>query len=151
MRPPRRLVWLLAGSPISRSHYRLSIADILEAHERALEFGGAVGIISLSALQSAIGRPYSGYHRSIHAKLAALTESLCNNHGFVDGNKRTTLYAIDILIKRSGYRFIPLRHDELNTALEEMILAVARGRMDREQLLVWFKRMVVRRTSGSWE
>ncbi|MFN7597855.1 MAG: Fic family protein [Cereibacter sp.] len=49
-------------------------------------------------IESAISRPYSGYHRSIARKSAALLHSVATNHGFVDGNKRTAWFLAMILI-----------------------------------------------------
>lgn len=43
-------------------HYRLTLADALTAHDEALKFGGRDGIGSLHLIQSALSRPYSGYH-----------------------------------------------------------------------------------------
>jgi death on curing protein len=48
--------------PSGRAHYRVTLADALEAHDAALaQSGGRRGILNLDALQSALGRPYSGY------------------------------------------------------------------------------------------
>ena len=39
-------------------------------------FGGRGGVLNRGSIESAIGRPYSGYYRSIERKGAALIESL---------------------------------------------------------------------------
>jgi death-on-curing protein len=72
-------------------HYRVTLADALAAHDAALTFGGRAGVVSLHSIESVIGRPYSGYHRPIANKAAALLHGVIRNHGFVDGNKRTAL------------------------------------------------------------
>ena len=73
-------------------HYRILLADSFDAHETVINGGEcSKGIISSHLIESAIGRPYSGYYRPIYKKVAALTHSMCLNHGFVDGNKRTAL------------------------------------------------------------
>jgi death on curing protein len=97
--------------------------DVLDAHQRALETGGAPGILSASAIQSAIGRPYTGYHRQIWSKAAALTHSLVTNHGFTDGNKRTALLTVHLLVERSGWTFVPGTEHHI----DEMLVAVAIG------------------------
>ena len=66
--------------------------DALSAQERALTFGGLDGISNLSLVESAIARSYTGYYLPIWKKAAALVESMAGNHGFADGNKRTTLF-----------------------------------------------------------
>jgi len=48
----------------------VTLPDVLAAHVEALTYGGRAGVVSLDSIQSAIGRPYSGYHRAIHLKAA---------------------------------------------------------------------------------
>ncbi|MDE2869193.1 MAG: type II toxin-antitoxin system death-on-curing family toxin [Chloroflexota bacterium] len=97
--------------------------------------GGAPGILSRPAVESAIARPYHGYHPRIHHKAAALVHGIVTNHGFVDGNKRTAVYLVELLVVRSGYR---LAVDDL--ALVDVVTAVARGDVGYEQLAAWFKK-----------
>ena len=56
----------------------------------------------VSLIESAITRPYTGYYRPIAQKAAALLQSLATNHGFVDGNKRTAVFAMNLLLGESG-------------------------------------------------
>lgn len=113
----------------------MSLRDILDAHRRALETGGAPGILSADAIQSAIGRPYSGYYHHIWSKAAALTQSLVTNHGFTDGNKRTALLAVHLLVERSGWRFVPGTEREI----DEMLVAVARGDLTFMETETWYR------------
>lgn len=84
-------------------HYRLTLADAITAHDEAMRYGGRDGVSSLHLIESALARPYSGYHRPIAQKAAAVLHSMVGNHGFVDGNKRTAWLLVEILISRSGY------------------------------------------------
>ena len=93
--------------PTGRRHYRLTLADALSAHERALRFGGRPGVVNLGSIESAIARPYSGYHRAIGRKAAALVESMVGNHGFADGNKRTTLILLNCCWKEAATGWRP--------------------------------------------
>ena len=113
-------------------------ADVLEAHATALEAGGLPGILNQGVIESAIARPYDGRHRLIHTKAAALIHSLVKNHGFVDGNKRTALYMVDLLIHRSDHA---LNAD--SDAMEQMILAVVENRIDYPSLETWFKDRII--------
>jgi death-on-curing protein len=88
-------------------------------------------------IESALARPYSGYYRSIARKAAALVESMATNHGFVDGNKRTTLILTDTLITRSGYELVSVEGD-IETELEELILSVA-AKLPFAPIAQWFK------------
>ncbi|WP_374372705.1 type II toxin-antitoxin system death-on-curing family toxin [Tabrizicola sp.] len=115
-------------------HYRVTLADALTAHDEALTYGGRDGINSLHLIESALGRPYSGYHRSMAAKAAALLESMVGNHGFVDGNKRTAWLLVELLLARSGYSLqIP---DE--ERLDDFVVSVAAGETEFAQIQSWF-------------
>lgn len=113
----------------------MTLADVVAAHEEALTYGGREGVVSLDSIRSAIGRPYSGYHRPIARKAAALLEALVQNHGFIDGNKRTALLATLLLVERSGYR---LRLDEAER-LDDLVVSVAAGQMAFDDLADWFR------------
>ncbi len=117
------------------SHYRVTLADVLAAHEEALTYGGRSGVVSLDAIQSAIGRPYSGYHRAIHRKAAALLHALVQNHGFVDGNKRSALIVTLLMVERSGYR-LKLDVDE---RIDDTVVSVAEGETTFDDLAEWFR------------
>ena len=55
------------------------------------------------AVEAAVFRPQTGYYNSIEEEAAALMESLANNHGFVDGNKRIAFTAADVFLRRNGF------------------------------------------------
>lgn len=115
-------------------HYRVTLADALTAHDEALTYGGRDGINSLHLIQSALGRPYSGYHRSITAKAAALLESMVGNHGFVDGNKRTAWLLVELLLARSGY-LLQIPDEE---RLDDFVVSVAAGETEFAEIERWF-------------
>lgn len=125
----------------SGKHYVVTLADAIAAHERALLTGGRAGIGNLNALLSAIGRPYTGYYRPIASKAAALLQSVATNHGFIDGNKRTSLILLNLLLDRSGYRLEPVdEREDLNRALEDFIAdCVVGGHWPVEQIAEWLK------------
>lgn len=62
-----------------------------------------------------------------------------SNHGFVDGNKRTAVYLVELLAVRSDYSLI---EDDL--ILADVITSVATGEMRYEELVEWFKKRLVR-------
>jgi death on curing protein len=111
---------------------------VLEAHAQSLQFGGRSGIRSLELIESAIGRPYSGYYRSLAKKAAALTQSLSKNHGFVDANKRTTALVVLLLIKHSRYALRGIDAD-IDRELEDLILDVVENRLALAQAVEWFE------------
>jgi death-on-curing protein len=97
------------------------------------------GIRDIGSIESAIERPYTGYYKKIEEKAAALVESVANNHGFVDGNKRTALILLVLLLAKSGYRLAPVAGENLNQAVEQMIVSVARRKMNKIQIINWLK------------
>ena len=112
----------------------------MEAHDVALTFGGLPGIRDVALIESAIGRPYTGYYPRLHQKAAALAESLVRNHGFIDGNKRTAFIILFLFVLRSGYRFKPGSSEEL----EDLIVRVADLRPPQDELVAWFKARLIR-------
>jgi death-on-curing protein len=100
-----------------------------------MAFGGRPGISSLDLIESALGRPYSGYHRRIERKAAALLESMVGNHGFIDGNKRTAWLVTELMIERSGYRLtVPEDYP-----VDDVVVDVASGLMTFDELVEWFR------------
>ena len=129
--------------PSGKRHYRLTLADALGAHEVVLrDFGGLPGILNIGMIESAIQRPYVGYYRSIYKKAAALVQSVACNHGFADGNKRTCLLLLGLMLDRSGYKLTGDGSTEANKAAEEMIVAVAEHRMTFEQVEGWMRERI---------
>lgn len=126
--------------PSGRRHYRVTLADAIEAHELALATsGGRPGILRLDNIESALGRPYLGYHRSIHRKAAALLQSVVQNHGFVDGNKRTATLLVTTLLDRSGYELVRFQRDNVSREFEALVLGLADRSRDFEDALAWFQ------------
>jgi death-on-curing protein len=91
-------------------------------------------------VQSAIARPYDGYHRSIAGKAAALVESVSRNHGFADGNKRTSLILLTLLLTRSGFKLLAT-----NEEAENMVVDVVTKQLTFNELVAWF-RVRIRKT-----
>lgn len=100
-----------------------------------MRYGGRGGVASLHLIESALARPYSGYHRAIARKAAAVLHSMVGNHGFIDGNKRTAWLLVDLLIHRSGYR-LDISDDE---PVDDLVVAVAAGSMEFNDLVLWFR------------
>lgn len=130
--------------PRGRRHYRVTLADAFAAHEEALRFGGRPGVLDVGRIEAAIARPYSGYHRSLASKAAALFEAIATNHGFVDGNKRTAIYVTYLLIRRSHHDISQLESDAgLTIPLEDLALAVATGEKRLPEITAWFQQRIV--------
>ena len=82
----------------------LTVAEVYRMQHRLIElFGGMHGVRDKGAVEAAVFRPQTGYYNSIEEEAAALMESLANNHGFLDGNKRIAFTAADVFLRRNGF------------------------------------------------
>ncbi len=87
----------------------LPIEEVYEIHRAILLRAGTKGEVrDFALLHSAVERPkatYAGRHLypTIFAKAAALLQSLCLNHPFSDGNKRTAWSATSRFLWVNGY------------------------------------------------
>jgi death-on-curing protein len=123
----------------------LTIDQVLRIHARQISlFGGDPGIRDRGLLESAIAQPRGGFggvsfHRTIEEKAAALAFSLVKNHAFVDGNKRTGAAALFLFLSRNGHDL-----NASDAAIESIIVGVANGTIDREQLRIWVREHMVR-------
>jgi len=71
---------------------------------------------------------------SIIEKAAPLAYSLVGNHGFIDGNKRISHAAMEVLLVLNGIE-IPASIDEQ----ERLMLSLAAGQVSRAELVEWLK------------
>jgi death-on-curing protein len=77
--------------------------------ESLIEFGGSPGIRDPGAIESALARPRNllAYGQPDLCDLAAAyTAGLCQNHGFVDGNKRTAFLAGFVFLYENGHTIL---------------------------------------------
>ncbi|OED47214.1 hypothetical protein AB838_16620 [Rhodobacteraceae bacterium (ex Bugula neritina AB1)] len=100
---------------------------------------GREGISSLDLIESAIARPYCGYYPKLFQKAAALLESVVNNHGFVDGNKRTAWLLVELLIERSGY-MLDIPDD---APIDDLVVSVAQKESRFPELVNWFSARLI--------
>lgn len=75
----------------------LTLAEVIEIHSDQIKrYGGSQGIRDMNLLSSAIAMPQASFygkflHSDIYEMAAAYAFHICNNHPFIDGNKRTAL------------------------------------------------------------
>jgi death-on-curing protein len=82
----------------------LTVAEIYRMQHRLIDlFGGAHGVRDKGDVEAAVFRPQIGYYNSIEEEASALMESLGNNHGFIDGNKRIAFTAADVFLRCNGF------------------------------------------------
>jgi death-on-curing protein len=82
----------------------LTVAEVYRMQHRLIElFGGRYGVRDQGAVEAAVFRPQTGYYNCIEEEAAALMESLANNRGFIDGNKRIAFTATDVFLRHNGF------------------------------------------------
>jgi death on curing protein len=82
----------------------LTVAEVIAIHHHQIEeYGGAHGLRDQGSLEGAVFRPQTGYYNDIGEEVAALLESLVNNHSFVDGNKRVGFAAMHTFLLVNGF------------------------------------------------
>lgn len=121
-----------------------TLAETLELHRVLIErFGGKGGVRDLGLLESALMRPQTGYYSSLSLEASALLQSLGQNHGFVDGNKRIAFATTAIFLRMNGFR---LQVDPDNG--EEFILKeLIRNKINIDEIAKWLEQYM-RRVSG---
>jgi death-on-curing protein len=124
----------------------VSIDEVLLLHTLAIrEFGGSGGIRDIRLLESALYQPQASFAgRLLHDRpfemAAVYAFHLCQNHPFVDGNKRTAWAAMRTFLFQEGY----LLRVPLEMAVHTM-LELAAGRLSKQELADWVSNHVTRR------
>ena len=128
----------------------LTLGEVVELHRRVLrQSGSSPGIRTLSGIESAIALPQSTVggedaYPSIVEKSAALGYGLCQNHGFIDGNKRVAHAAMETFLFLNGLE-IEADVDEQ----EKLVLSLAAGNITIQELSAWLKDHTVRVKSAT--
>ncbi len=100
----------------------LTIKEVLDLHTRTIiKHGGADGIRDMGLLESSLMRAQSGYYESLSEQAAALMQSFCMNHPFVDGNKRMALLVTSVFLKMNHYHLTATNSDFVRFILIDVI------------------------------
>jgi len=116
-----------------------TLQETLELHEQLIRrFGGSRGVRDLGLLESALLRPQTGYYESLSLQAAALLQSLIQNHGFVDGNKRVAFATTAIFLRMNGYR-LKVESDAAETFLIDRVI---QEKISIQQMATWLERQM---------
>jgi len=121
----------------------LSEGTVLAIHEDQIRlYGGTYNLRDTNALDSALHMPQAQFegqflHSTIFQMAAAYGFHLCQNHPFIDGNKRVAGMAMFTFLKLNGLEPVATEADYYAT-----IMAVATGEMRKEQLAAWLETVV---------
>lgn len=121
----------------------LTLEEVLALHRELIRrFGGEPGVRDPGLLESALARPRSGYYETLSLQAAALLQSLCQNHAFLDGNKRVAFAATAIFLRLNGLHLV-VTADEGEAFLIERAIV---GRAQLDEIATWIERHVRRST-----
>jgi death-on-curing protein len=118
----------------------LTVDDILEIHAEQIElYGGMQGVRDVAGLESALHTPAATFggdflHPTIPAMAAAYLFHLCQNHPFLDGNKRAGANAAITFLLMNDWD-LEFSDDEL----ADVVLAVASGVKSKQALTEIFE------------
>lgn len=118
----------------------LQVDHVLELHDEQITlFGGSFGLRDESLLLSALEMPKQSFggellHAFPFEMAAAYLFHVSKNHPFVDGNKRTAAYCMEVFLKMNGHEIIASDAD-----LEKLVLDTATGKMDKKQIAAFLE------------
>ena len=118
----------------------ITIKIILRLHDLSIiNYGGSQGIRDQGLMESAIARPYQTFggkdlYPTVLEKAAALAESIIINHPFIDGNKRTGLLAMLVILEIGNFKITASNDDTYNFTIE-----ISTGEIKFEEIVLWLK------------
>jgi death-on-curing protein len=118
----------------------LTLDEVSEIHEQQISrYGGSSGLRDAAALESAVATPQATFggeflHTSIPAMAAAYLFHLCQNHPFIDGNKRVGANAAIAFLLMNDCE-PTFDEDEL----ADLVLSVAAGGLSKPGLIGIFE------------
>ena len=122
----------------------LSETIVLAIHDDQVRlYGGVHGVRDETRLDSALHMPQAQFggeflHPTIFHMAAAYGFHLCQNHPFIDGNKRTAGMVMFTFLRLNGLEPVASELDYYQT-----MMAVAKGEMNKEQLAAWLQTVVL--------
>ena len=111
----------------------LTLAEVVEIQaDQIRRYGGQAGLRDLGLLQSALAQPEASFggvwlHSDIYEMAAAYAYHLCQNHPFIDGNKRTALASALVFLELNG---VSLR--DPRGRLKNAMIRLAAGKMSKD-------------------
>ena len=116
----------------------VNLDAVLIFHEESLlQFAGVFGIRDRGAIESALARPQNVFaygQPDLFDLAAAYTAGLSQNHGFVDGNKRTAFLTGVVFLAENGYAVVAEQAEVIAAMLE-----VADHQLDEVGYAQWLR------------
>jgi death-on-curing protein len=114
---------------------------LLILQDQIRRYGGAYGLRDAALLSSALALPSASFsgqflHPDIYDQAAAYAFHLCQNHPFVDGNKRTALASALVFLSLNGVELQDPRQE-----LYGMMMGLASGKVGKAEATALFRRL----------
>lgn len=118
----------------------VDIEDALQAHIYVITRAGTkASVRDFALLHSAVERPKASYdgvnlYATVFIKAAALLQSLCMNHPFTDGNKRTAWTVTHHFLWINNWRLLAKRMEAAN-----FMIHVDNDKLNLKEIAYWLK------------
>ena len=119
----------------------LTLSEVLLILEDQIRnYGGIYGVRDINLLSSAIYMPESSFggkylHKTVPAMAASYAFHICQNHPFIDGNKRVALACSLVFLDINEYEF-----NCKDEKLYNEIMNVAKGEIKKEELIKFYEK-----------
>ena len=120
----------------------LTLAEVIEVHtDQITRYGGQDGVRDFGLLESALAQPEASFagawlHRDLHHMAAAYAFHLCQNHPFIDGNKRTALACALVFLEFHGVSI-----GDPKGLLRDAMRDIASGKMSKSEFARLLKQL----------
>jgi len=124
----------------------LSLSEaLLILQDQIRRYGGSYGVRDLSLLSSALAMPLASFegrllHETLFDQAAAYAFHICQNHPFIDGNKRTALACALVFLDLNGVELQDPRGE-----LYSLMIGIASGKKDKTDAAELFRKLSKRR------
>ena len=120
----------------------LTLAEVVEIQKDQIKrYGGDPGVRDIRLLESAVFQAQASFgeqwlHKDIFEMAAAYAYHICQNHPFVDANKRTALAAALMFLELNGISLLDPKGQ-----LADAMFKVAKGELTKTQLTNIFQQL----------
>ncbi len=124
----------------------LTLTEVIKVHtDQIKRYGGQQGIRDVGLLKSALAQPEASFagewlHKDLHEMASAYAYHLCQNHPFIDGNKRAALACALVFLELNG-----ISAGDPKGLLKGGMLRIASGKMEKTKLAELLRKLPQRK------
>ncbi len=120
----------------------ITLAEVIEIHKNQINlYGGQEGIRDINLLSSALALPKSTFdgdylYKNIFEMAAAYAYHICQNHPFIDGNKRVALVTALVFLEFNGIDI-----NDPKGLLYDAMMNISKGEVGKKQIEQIFRKL----------